>query len=153
MNEIAVYFSGTGKNKLLGEAIKEIRDCKILEIKDNLKRNFFRDAFYTIIGKVVDIEPSTFDFDEFEKVFILTPIWASNIPFPMRSFIVKNRNALINKEIIFVSSSGFGERNKSVLTKLNEILGSVVEKALFVKEADVNSGKYRELLEKFLNEL
>ncbi|MFU2158449.1 hypothetical protein [Caldisericum sp. AR60] len=130
-----------------------MRGCEIVEIKDNLKRNFFRDSFYLIIGKIVPIEPLHLDLEKFERVFILAQIWAGNIPFPMRSFLFKNKDALINKEVVFVSSSGFGERNKSFVIKLNKIPGNLVKKALFIKENNVSSGRYKEYLENFLNSL
>ncbi|MGC8789152.1 MAG: hypothetical protein ACP5QM_04470 [Caldisericum sp.] len=106
-----------------------------------------------IIGKIVPIEPLHLDLEKFERVFILAQIWAGNIPFLMRSFLFKNKDALINREVVFVSSSRFGERNKSFVIKLNKIPGNLVKKALFIKENNVSSGRYKESLENFLNSL
>ncbi|MGC9100659.1 MAG: hypothetical protein ACP5HC_05310 [Caldisericum sp.] len=63
-----------------------MRGCEVVEIKDNLKRNYFRDSFYLIIGKIVPIEPLHLDLEKFERVFILSQVWAGNIPFLMGSF-------------------------------------------------------------------
>ena len=153
MKDIVVYFTGTGKNKKVAEAIKEYLKCDVIEVKDKLKRNFLRDSFYSLIGASVEIEPKTFDFKDYERVFIVTPIWAFNIPAPMRTFLTRNKDAIKDREIVFVSSCGLGEKNRPVINKLSKILGKNVSASLLIEETNVDSQVYKDIISKFLDNI
>lgn len=153
MKDVVFYFSATGKNKLIALAMKDFIDCDIVEISDRNRRNFFRDSFYSIIRRIVNVNPENFDFSPYERIFLVTPVWAGNLPFPTRSFLVKYKEYLKDKKIILLSSSGFGEKNKSIAGKVSDILGKNVDKYLLLKENDVVQGSFRNNLENFLKNI
>jgi flavodoxin len=153
VKDIVVYFTGTGKNKKVAEAIKEHLECDVIEVKDKLKRDFLRDSFYSLIGAFAEIEPKTFDFKDYKRVFIVTPIWAFNIPAPMRTFLTRNKDAIKDKEIVFVSSCGLGEKNRSVINKLSKVIGKNVSASLLIEETNVDSQTYKDIISKFLDNI
>lgn len=155
MKEIVIYFTGTGKNKKVAEEIREHLKCDVVEIKDKLRRHFLRDAFYSLIGVSVETEPKTFDFADYGRIFIVTPIWAFNIPAPMRTFLVRNKDSIKDKEVVFVSSCGMGEseKNRSVIDKLSKIIGRNVNASLLIEEKYVESSEYKDIISKFLDSL
>jgi menaquinone-dependent protoporphyrinogen IX oxidase len=126
VKDIVVYFTGTGKNKKVAEAIRECLECDVIEVKDKLKRNFLRDSFYSLVHASVEIEPKTFDFKDYERVFIVTPIWAFNIPASMRTFLTRNKDAIKDREIVFVSSAAWVEKTGLLLTNSLKLLGKML---------------------------
>lgn len=68
------------------------------------------------------LKPYSFNADSFERVILGTPVWASNIAPPLRSFIEENRAALSEKRIAaFVCLSGSGAGK--AMEKLKACLG------------------------------
>ena len=81
----------------------------------------------------------------------MTPIWAFNIPAPMRTFLTRNKDVIKDKEIVFVSLCGLGEKNRPVIDKLSKVLGKNVSASLLIEETNVDSQAYKDIISKFLD--
>ncbi|MEO0236246.1 MAG: flavodoxin domain-containing protein [candidate division WOR-3 bacterium] len=150
---LIAYFTFTGNNKKVAETLKNMFNATIFEIKDRCKRNFLRDSFFAIIKKDVKIDPLNVDPRDFDSVIICTPIWASNIPAAVFTFLKQNRDILSHKSLYFVSVSGYGDKNSKITGRITKYLKLNIKKALFLRDDEIKENTYLEKLEDFVKEL
>ena len=108
MTSLVVYYSRTGKTKKVGNLISEKLSCDMEEIFDTKKRSGIlgfiksgRDAMrkrLTIL-KEIDKNPDLYDL-----VIIGTPIWASNMSPPIRTYISEHKDKF--KNVAFFCTEG-----------------------------------------------
>jgi menaquinone-dependent protoporphyrinogen IX oxidase len=153
MKTLILYFTKTGQNEKVAKFLQEKLNCDLERIQDDGKRNFLRDAFDAIRERHVKIEPIKSNISTYERIFIFTPVWAGNLPAPVRTFLEDFSGTLKNRSVYLVSVSGFGESNKNFKLKFVKYLGREPENSLFVKEKDMNENTYSERVEEFLKRI
>ncbi|MDI6850675.1 MAG: hypothetical protein QMD82_01885 [bacterium] len=150
MSEIIVYFSGTGNNQKIALEISRLKGIYLSKIEDKSKRNFFKDAFYALTKKNVPFTLSRGIGEEFNHIYLVTPVWAGHLPAPVASFLRKFSENLKNSKITLISVSGFGEKNAKIIEQICKIAGIRPKASLFLRDSELKSGEYIKKLESFL---
>ena len=94
MKALVVYYSLTGKTKLVSQVIAEALNATLVEIKETKPRKlgplvYLLGGFAAITNKGSKINPIDIDLKQHETIFIGSPIWASRPAPAINSFIYK----------------------------------------------------------------
>lgn len=91
MDTLVIYYSYTGNAKKLAERLAKDNGAKLYEVRDQNRPGTFAaytaGCFNAIRGKLTKIEPLSVNFEDFEKIIIVSPVWASNPPPAVNSVI------------------------------------------------------------------
>lgn len=91
MKSLVVYYSMTGKTKLVAEAIAEALKATLVEILERrpipIPFVYLSGAFRALTNRGSKICPVDVDLKQYEKIFIGSPIWASRPTPAINSFI------------------------------------------------------------------
>ena len=128
MRTVIVYYSMNGNTALAAEKIAKKLGAELISIEPEKAypnkglKKFFHGGRSAMKNETPKLKPYSFNADSFERVILGTPVWASNIAPPLRSFIEENRAALSEKRIAaFVCLSGSGAGK--AMEKLKACLG------------------------------
>ncbi|MHC6179990.1 flavodoxin family protein [Clostridium sp. JNZ X4-2] len=130
---LVVYYSLEGNTKLIAETVSKAVSGDILEIKPkkdidpNSKMRYLTGGKKSMAREKPELLPYDIKPEEYDALFIGTPVWAWNFAPAMRSFF--NRTNLNHKKIALFSCNGGNngrtfENMKSELGK-NEFLGEI----------------------------
>lgn len=94
MKSLVVYYSLTGKTKLVAQAIAEALNARLLEITETKPRKrgpslYAIGGFEAKMNKGSKISPIDADLKQYERVFIGSPIWNSRPVPAINAFIHK----------------------------------------------------------------
>ena len=94
MISLVIYYSSTGKTKLVAQAIAEALNATLLEIKETRPRKpgallYLTAGFAAMTNRGSKINPMNVDIRQYETIFIGSPIWASRPAPAINSFIYK----------------------------------------------------------------
>jgi flavodoxin len=92
MKSLVVYYSLTGKTKLVSQAIAEALNATLLEIKETKPRKlgpfvYLFGGFAAVMNRGSKINPIDVDLKQYERIFIGSPNWASRPAPAINSFI------------------------------------------------------------------
>jgi flavodoxin len=126
MKTLVIYYSYTGKTKIIAEELAKKESADIVEVKEKKKRSKFNayvfGSFAAMRQKKADLEPFNIDFSVYEKIIIAIPIWAGS-PAPAFNNIVELLPNDKTVELIMTSgsgkSSGSVEKSKELITLRN----------------------------------
>lgn len=144
MAKLFIYYSRTGNGDVVANKFKELGfELRKVETKYKLSNNLFlacmKGGFHASIGKKPKLINYDNNINDFEEVYIGSPIWNGRIACPINS-VLKNTN-LENKKMTFVFYSGSGE-GKNALKYVNKHYPNA--NVIILKEPK----KYSEELEK-----
>lgn len=155
MKSLIVYYSRTGKNEELAKILQEKLDCEREKIEEYENRDgvlgFIRSGMQATFKKMSKIKPTKYDPKDYDIIIIVSPIWAGNIPPPIRTYIQTNKEKI--RKIAFTSISYSGYGNKGVLNDLENLASKKVEAHLLLKEKEIGSQSYFSAIDFFLNSL
>lgn len=84
MKTVVVFYSYSGKTKAIAEELAKKESASLVEIKDKKTpiklKAFVMGCFAAIRGKAWAIRPLGVDLKEFDRIILLSPIWAGNPP-------------------------------------------------------------------------
>lgn len=123
MRILIIYYSFSGNNEKLALLLREKLSADLFKIQESKKRNKFSILFDLLFNRVSKIyDNNTINFDNYEKIILVSPIWGKKIASPMKSFLVKNNNRFKNFHLITVCN---GERQQKELieNELQSIIG------------------------------
>ena len=124
---LIVYYTLTGKNKIIAEELKKQLNADIAELKTVSERSgiwgFVVSGYENIFDKDADLQPFTADLTAHNPIILCAPIWMQKISSPARVFL-KNP-ALKGKHLyVFASFQGrWGEDKEAELKKNLEASG------------------------------
>lgn len=111
MKSLVVYYSRTEVTKKLAEDIAGKTGADIEEIKPkknyNGKIGYARGGKDAISEKITDIEDMKHDPEDYDVVYIGTPVWAGKASTPVFSYMKKNEGKF-NDLKFFVTAGGRG---------------------------------------------
>ncbi len=123
---LVVFFTRTGNSERLADEISIKLHGDIDEIKSEFKylgiSGFIRAGYRSVTKKIDQIEFQK-DPSKYKIVVLVSPIWASNIPPAIRSYINKNKESLKNYGLII---NGAMKENKKAYENFKELLGNPV---------------------------
>jgi len=161
MRVAIVYYSKTGRTRRVAEYIRdklvnEGFEVQIFEVKPVHDYSSFmlhlnpRVIYETIKGKIIEIiGVEKFSPDEFDFIFIGSPIWFGTITPPIRSFINMFKDKISDKPVICFTTSAI-HRNYSL--KFKEILDSMKFNVILHFEI-TNLDKERDIIDNVINEI
>jgi flavodoxin len=160
MKIIIVYFSLTGNTRKLAVKIYEIIkaknfDVRLFELEEKKEYSFFRNCFNAISEKIIEIDKIP-HIENYDLLFIGTPVWAGKITPHVRSFLKDVE--LKGKKVFLFTTYGSGflkEKAMKEFVKLVEAKGGEVIGKIEVKGKKIeNYTPYiKEKIENCLKEL
>ena len=149
MNGLLVYFSRTGRTRVVAEAIQAATGFDLEEIEEEGGRGgplgWLKSGMESTRRMLPEIKPLAHDPSEYDIVVIGTPIWASKMSSPIRAFINEHKNKL--KEIALFCT-GDGDDPEKVFKPIIELLGKEPQATLGLigpdREEEIADLKIRE---------
>jgi flavodoxin len=91
MKSLVVYYSLTGKTRLVAQVIAEALNATLVEIEERrpipMPFVYLSGGFAAITNRGTKINPTDVDLKQYERIFIGSPIWASRPTPAINSFI------------------------------------------------------------------
>ena len=88
MNNLVVFYSWTGKTKVVAEELARIMGAELKEIEEvKPRKGFMGSALAALLNLKSAIKPMNLRMQDYENVFIGTPIWASRITPAINAFL------------------------------------------------------------------
>ena len=148
MKAIVVYYSMDGNTKYVADKISQIIGADTLRLeptkeypKGNVSK-FFWGGKSVVFGEKPKLQPYQFNAKDYDLIIIGTPIWASSLVPPIKTFL--NENDLSNKKVAFYSCSMGGDANKCFTKMKSEISNPEVISTLSLVEPYVKPSKENE---------
>jgi len=93
MKSLVVYYSLTGKTKLVAQVIAEALDATLVEIEERrpipIPFVYLSGGFAAMTNRGREINPIGVDLKQYERIFIGSPTWGSRPAPAINSFIYK----------------------------------------------------------------
>jgi len=154
MTSLVLFYSRTGTTKKIAELISEKLSCDYEEIFDTKNRQGFfgwlrsgKDAMrkkLTIL-KEINKNPALYDL-----IIIGTPIWASNMSPPIRTYITQNKDNIKNVAFFCTEGSKGGE---NCFKKLADLSEKEPVATLEIKRKDIKKDTHLEKINEFIQEI
>ncbi|MBO4563241.1 MAG: flavodoxin [Clostridia bacterium] len=128
MKTAVVYYSMSGNTEYAAGKIAEALGADLIRVEPVKAyptrglRKFIHGGRAAVTGATPELLPCPFDADLYDRVVLCSPVWASNITPPMRSFVTRNIEGLRNKRIACLLSFSGGGADKAA-SKLRELIG------------------------------
>lgn len=147
---LVVYYSRTGHARRIAQDLAARCGADLEGIHDRTKRagvfGFMRSAVEAFREKPAPIAPATSDVGSYDLVVLGTPVWASHVSSPMRSF-VQAHAAQFKRIAVFCTQGGNG--GPKVLAEIAALCGKDAVATLVLNEADIEKKRYAAQLEGF----
>ena len=152
---LVVYYSRTGHTRSVAMELAARCDADVEEIRDVATRRkgvfgYFRCAREALRKQLPAIEPATLDAASYDLVILGTPVWASHMASPMRSYVQANAGKLARIGA-FCTQGGSG--GPKVLAEIADLAGKRSLATLVLNEADVKKARHVERLNGFVTAL
>lgn len=126
MSSVIVYYSRTGKTKLVADILSKEINADTVEIKDKTNRSgligLIKGARDTIKDNETQITPNNVDITPYDTIYIGSPVWANKVTPAIMKFI--EDTDLENKKIVsFITLS-----HKTGITSLDEFNKQIEDK-------------------------
>ena len=151
MKTLLVYYSRTGNTRMIANKISDSIECDVEEIVEKDKRrgiiNYIKSGYQASRGKVNHIEELKYELSNYDLLIIGTPVWASKMSVPVRTYLNKNMGK-IPLLACFCTAGGSG------IEKTIEDIGNYVNTkplaSCGLTSSDIKDGNYKKIIEKFV---
>ena len=115
MKSLIIYYSYEGNCEAISKAIKEEINADILCIepkKEKKTRSLFRfvwGGMQVYMTKKPELKPYSINLDEYDTIFIGSPVWFGTYAPPINTFLLENK--IKNKNVGIFICSGNNKRN------------------------------------------
>lgn len=152
MNVLVVFYSRTGNTRKVAEALVARCGAEIDCIRDAHSRRGLLRGWWRSIREVrrrseTEITSASKQVKEYDLVVLGTPVWASSMSSPLRTWINRHRSDL--KQIaVFVTQNGRGAGK--AIAQIVELCGIAPVARLVVNAKDIASDEYERKLDEFV---
>lgn len=154
MKTLVVYYSRSGTTKKVGDTVAAMLDCDSEEIFDLKNRKglfgWLSSGRNAMRKRLVPIRETRVNPAGYELVVIGTPVFASKMAAPVRTYISQNRDTL--KQVAFFCTAG-GDGFDRPLADLAEFAGQKPAAVLGLRNEEVKKGLFEEKAKKFTEAL
>lgn len=134
MKTLVMYFSINGHCEKAAKRVQASLACDLAEIKMNTPLKGFMLYFlggFEAANKKLRPAHVDVDVNQYDKIIIITPVWASSIPAPVR--FILNKYSLVSKQLTVMVSAASGKTKKAEmqikdLFPLSTIIGVSLDK-------------------------
>lgn len=151
---LLVYYSRTGTTRAVAAAIADALGCDIEEIGEATGRagpfGYMRSLFEAIWRIPAPIRPVARDPGSYDLVIIGTPVWASSVSSPVRSYLSANK-AHFGETAFFCTLGGRG--SDGAFAQMEALTGRPPRACCAVRASDVQSGRHGAEVSRFVNAL
>lgn len=148
---LVAYFSRTGYTQRLAEEMAKAAGADIDRIVERRSRSglfgYFRSAREALRGASVEIVPATLPPGDHGLVVLGTPVWASHVCSPVRSYIAAHAQNIA--QVAFFCTQG-GSGAAKVFQEMEELCGRAPIATLAVADRELDRGTYAPALADFL---
>ncbi|MDD2487085.1 MAG: flavodoxin [Candidatus Gracilibacteria bacterium] len=134
MKSLVIYYSFEGNTKYIASNIAEILDSDLVEIKTEKEligthgfMKYFWGGKKVLMNEKPEIEDINVNFDDYDLIFIGTPVWAFTYTPPLNTFFEKYK--IQGKNIVIFCCHGGNKKNTLEKMKIrlvgNEIVGEL----------------------------
>ena len=109
---LIVYYSRTGKTRLLCDVLQQQISSDILEVKPvdedryrSERIGYYTAAFDSVFNRYIPIEPEQPDFSSYSSIIIVSPVWNWKLSAPIRSLIHTNQGKFDGKKMVFITNA------------------------------------------------
>ncbi len=120
MKTAVVYYSLQGNIRYVAEKVSAKLGADLIELipvkayPDKGMKKFIWGGSAVTFKKKPELEPYSFNADDYDLVILGTPVWASGFTPPLRTFL--EDNDLTGKKIAVIASSAGGDPSKCIST-------------------------------------
>ena len=146
MKTAIVFYSMSGNTKYVAGKVAAGAGADLVEIAPEKKfpakglRKFLVGGRSAVTGATPALMPYEFHADEYDRVVIATPVWASSPAPPLNTFIRDNREGLKDKKIALILCFKGGGADKAS-AKVKELTGCEnLEAELVLVDPKKNAG-------------
>jgi menaquinone-dependent protoporphyrinogen IX oxidase len=104
---LIIYYSRTGKTKLISETLNKQINADLLELKDPKDRSgtwgYLKSAYEAYRHQHSPIEPEQPDISLYSHIIIASPIWSWNLCTPVHTLFEKNR--FDEKKLVLITTA------------------------------------------------
>ena len=104
---LIIYYSRTGKTKLICETLRNTLNADLLEIKDLKNREgtwgYLTAAFDAIFNRHTPIKPERIDVSPYQSIIVASPVWNWKISTPIHTFF--DANNFDGKKVILITNA------------------------------------------------
>ncbi len=151
MKSLIAYYSRTNITKKLAEEIAGKVNGDIEEIVPKVnyqgKIGYARGGKDAITEKIIDIEPLKYDPQDYDVVYLGTPVWASKASTPLISYIKENEGKFSDVKF-FVTAGGSGL--DSTLQQMEKYVSKRPLSTLALTTKEVKKNLYEDRMAEFL---
>lgn len=152
---LVVYFSRSGKTKMIAHEISQKLNCDIEELRTSTTYSGFMgyqlaliQATFKVAPKIKQLKKNIANYD---LVIFGGPVWGGSLSGPIRSFIIQYKNSLKNVAFIATQEGKFGQKN--VFEQMKKACGKTPLAILDITEKEFRSGAYRNSVTSFVSRL
>lgn len=151
MKSLVVYYSRSNVTKKLAEEMAGKLNADIEEIIPKVnyqgKMGYARGGKHAIQEKVIDLEPLKYDPEDYDMVYLGTPVWAGKSSTPLYSYIKQNEGKFTNVKF-FITLGGSGD--ESTFKQLEKVTGVKPQKTLSLSTKEVKKDLFESKLTSFI---
>ena len=150
MKILVVYYSRSGRSRIIAEAIAQKLKADLQEIIP-LKGykglfGFIRGGYQATRKKNPAIQPLGRDLAAYDLIIFGTPIWGSRMSSPLRTLITEQKSKI--RKYAFFCTAGSSEQ-QSAVDELRELIGSAPTAIMTLTSHEVTQGRFQEKLDAF----
>jgi len=154
LKALVVYYSRTGSTAKLARDIAARMGCDIDPIVDTVKRTgiigWLKSGRGAMRKSLTRLEPPKLDPAQYDLVIVGTPVWATSVSVPVRTYLQENKGKI--GRVAFFLTAG-GENVGPVLADMEAVCGKKPVATLGVRMQDVKKGRHGEKVASFVTEL
>ncbi len=154
MKILVVYYSRTGNTRKVAEEIQNTLNCDIEEIIDTKSRsgllNYITSGFQASRKKLTTLEKLKNDPASYDLLIIGTPVWASNVSTPIRTYIEQNQAKFNN--VAFFCTAG-GSRFDGTFSEMTELSGTSPLARIGLKANEIRDESYKTKTAEFIKKI
>lgn len=132
MKSLVVYYSLTGKTKLVSQTIAGTLQAELVEIEELKPRRrgfltYLTGGFAAVTNKGSKISPTNVNLKQYDTIFIGSPIWASRPTPAVNSFIYANNFEGLSIVPFFTMGGNNSEKAlENITAKIERSQGKVI---------------------------
>ena len=151
MKSLVVYYSRTNVTKKLAESIASEINADIEEINSKVNYNgkigYARGGKDAITEKIIDIENTKYNPEDYDIVYLGTPVWAGKSSTPLISYIKENEGKFDN--VKFFATAG-GSGFEGTFKQLEKFTNQKPQSTLELLTKEVKKDLYADKLADFI---